>query len=367
MRNLLIIIAILISACFTDVNAQNNVRNLYDVADDFYNRGKIHEAEANMDTLFNDYSAQFNRLTKSRKAEIYRLSAKTNTLLRKTNKAQDDIKEMLAVDPYYIPGKFDLNEFNHLMMALRLKLKPKLMVGLTVGGNLSDVILIQNHTPFDFGDNQTLEKDYKVSTGFQIGLNADYALTKNISIALEPTYINKQFSYSTNITVNNEILPQTKFVQKLSYAEIPVLFRWQIMKLHLTSKKKKANEEYTKSAFANMLAPYVQAGVYGGYLVAAMKEVDGGSTPVKVEVNPYNYGLTAGGGLLWYLNKVAFAVDVQYRFDLNNTYQNDNRYLINGQSDIFQYKNYTLNDDIKLSNIHLTARAAFYLSYKVFE
>lgn len=182
-----------------------------------------------------------------------------------------------------------------------------------------------------------------------------------LSISLQPTYYHTAFEYSNDFewsgtsNPNNRLVLNYKQVQKLDHAELPLIFKYDIL--------------------GNKLRPYVQAGVYYAMLINANKEVNVSGTdyasggvniftnePVLVgaeDLFAKNYwGLLAGVGLNYNIGSVRLILDANYRMGMSLANSTQGRFSndrLNGIGDTI--------DDLKLRNMSFSFGVLFPMKY----
>lgn len=177
-----------------------------------------------------------------------------------------------------------------------------------------------------------------------IGLTGTYTFWKSLSVSLQPSHTSLKFGYKTSYSwegegMNTVTINQTHQL-KVSYFEVPLLFRYDIYKAKTR--------------------PYVQGGVFYGRMLKADKNMEtesfdaasgaagtiSGHTPVIGAGNLFintNIGWQAGGGINYDLGSIRLGLEVNYKQGFQNVTDRKNRFAdqrMTGTGDVL--------DDMKL-------------------
>lgn len=237
-------------------------------------------------------------------------------------------------------------------------------LGFKAGINLSQVLVEKRYSALSPGnyDASLTDKAYDdfSSPGTQATLEVTFYY-KGFSFSLQPGFRHSVFTYSNNYewtdpeNVNNRLELNYQNEQKVDYAEIPLIFKYDVI--------------------GNKLRPYVQLGIYYGFLINANKAVkitgtdyaSGGvnefsSDPVIIGAKDLfaknHWGLIGGLGANYNLGNVRLNLDVQYRKGMSLINSTQNRFGSDRLSGIGEAM-----DDIKLNNLVFSFGCLFPMRY----
>ncbi|MES2734164.1 MAG: hypothetical protein V4714_20625 [Bacteroidota bacterium] len=228
-------------------------------------------------------------------------------------------------------------------------------IGLKTGLHYTQPVVVNSYQVFSSTinstpDDQHYAKTYDKSTqhsGYQIGLLAGFAFTRNIALVLQPTFTNSVFGYRTNYAWRDStgsLSIEQMHRLTISALEVPLLLRFS-----LSFKK---------------LQLYGQAGGYYGSLINASKTVqtnnletvgettqtfDNGTqtTSIRGMMAQTWKGLVAGGGISYDINYVRVGLECNYHYGLDNRNKPGSRFtdsrLVAGAYDV--------PDDYRLRNL----------------
>ncbi|MDN5201574.1 outer membrane beta-barrel protein [Fulvivirgaceae bacterium BMA10] len=241
-----------------------------------------------------------------------------------------------------------------------------LSFGLKGGTNLTDVRPEDQFSVFSFTEvpnASSAEKQYfKLSDnrGFHFGFIARYAVTGQLSVALEPTFSNMKYSYVNNYTWvdfennSNSLELNYEHNQTLNYIEIPLLIRYNLLN--------------------SFIKPFVHGGGFYGRLLSATKKINVSGTDYAAG-NTQEFsnssstlgvddlyikthlGLIAGGGLSYQVGPAAVELSANYKIGMNNVVNEANRL----SDDTITGGNYDVLDNTKLRNIEISLGLVFSL------
>lgn len=150
--------------------------------------------------------------------------------------------------------------------------------------------------------------DINKKTLWGIGAVAEIGLFDNLSLQVEPMYIQKG-SKMTPIAVD-----ESEYGLSTSYIEIPVLLKY---------------------SYGNTLKPYVAAGATLSFNLSSELETEIGGVnftgDLKSVSEKIEYSLTVGGGVEYFLNPVTIFVEGRYSYSLNNLINSGEYNLTSGQ------------------------------------
>lgn len=133
-------------------------------------------------------------------------------------------------------------------------------------------------------------EDYSGRFGFGIGAVLDRSLTGQYDLHLEPMYLQK------GATIDDS---GDEVTFKISYLEIPVMFRYNF-----------------QSAGTTM--PYAMAGPSIGYLLNAKFESGGSEFDAKDQIRSFDLGIGIGGGVKIPKDDLQFFAEARYVLGLAN-------------------------------------------------
>lgn len=237
-------------------------------------------------------------------------------------------------------------------------------LGLKSGMNLSYLVVEKRYSalsPSNYPASQTDKAYDNVNAmGSQVTLEISFYY-KGFSFSLQPAYRNSVFTYSNtydwsdpeNAINRLELVYENQ--QKVDHIEVPLIFKYDII--------------------GNRLRPYVQAGIYYGFLINANKTVEvtgtdyasGGvnqftNDPVIIGAKDLfaenHWGLLGGIGANYNLGNVRLNLDIQYRHGMSLINSTENRFGSDRLSGIGEAM-----DDIKLNNLAFSLGCLFPMRY----
>ncbi len=307
----------------------------------------------------------FKKVNKETRARIYRWVYLSYTALDMPLAADAVLERFLVIR--YPEGVVE-TDWVFIKEAAKRKylVAPRFLLGLRLGTNFTMMHPGQPYlvlVPVDPNDIKSYYKEYDFhlahSRGTQFGLILEYALSKHLSITVQPAISSVKFQYKNTFTREREgqddITLEFNHHHKLDYIEVPVLLTYR----RLTGTFK----------------PYVQLGAYYSILTGGEKSLHAVSLPdreyeekaivgIKRQFNTANIGLWLGAGLGYELSPAGLRlqVEVNYRFGLNNLVDEAHRF--DNKELMFSY--YDVFDDMKLRNWDLSVKLVLPLSYKAF-
>ncbi len=237
-------------------------------------------------------------------------------------------------------------------------------LGLKAGVNLSDVTVEKRYSALSPGNYPTTLTDKAYDNfnviGSQVTLEVSFYY-KGFSFSLQPAYRHSIFTYTNNYewsdpeNATNRLELTYDNEQKVDHAEIPLIFKYDII--------------------GNKLRPYVQVGVYYGFLINATKSVEvSGTDYASGGVNQFendpviigakdlfaknHWGLLGGIGANYNLGNVRLNLDIQYRKGMSLVNSTENRFGSDRLSGIGEAM-----DDIKLNNLAFSFGCLFPMRY----
>jgi hypothetical protein len=240
-------------------------------------------------------------------------------------------------------------------------------VGLKAGVNLSDPRVDKSYailSPVDYTPDGVVKKydNFKL-LGKQIGLEATFYF-KGFCISLQPTYQQTRFQYSNRYEWEDNpeeenspyhVVLNYEQEQNIEHLLIPLIVKYELV--------------------GRKFSPYIQAGVFSGFLLNATKTVrvsgvdfaSGGESkfenePVIVGAKDLfaktHYGALAGAGFNYAVGNIRLNFDVQYKMGLTNITSAENRYANDRLSGIGDAMG-----DVLLDNVSVSIGALFPLRF----
>lgn len=316
---------------------------------------------------------EFKKVKDSIRAEIYEWTALSYIALDRPEKGDIYIKKLLVLKREEGIGDYWLSIRN---IAQKYDVAPRLLVGFRIGPNFTLAHPVNRFRVFETdpaAENISPDKKYlfhmNQSQGLQWNIILEYALTKNLSISLQPAACEMLFRYKNlyrwkgegNITQIEAVFNHR---QRLNYVEIPLLLTYRFTK--------------------GKLKPYVQIGGFFSILYLAHKSIDLDITQklkdrqelinekeiitdifIMKQLKNYHAGFLVGGGISidTGFKGLRVGIEMNYKQGLNNIVDEDHRYsdhkIIYGYYDVF--------DDMKLSTLDLTVKVLLPVSFKAFK
>lgn len=231
-------------------------------------------------------------------------------------------------------------------------------LGFKAGTNFSKATVTKKYavvSPINYTTNDKKYESFN-KPGSQATLEITYYF-KGASFSIQPTYRSSKFVYTNSYAWTDSSDPNNSLTldyyqeQKVEYAEIPFLIKYDLM--------------------PGKFRPYLQIGGYVAFLVNATKTVEvsgvdlasGGvngftNEPVIVGAKDLfaknNSGLIGGAGVNYDLGNVRLNLDIIYRYGLTNITSTENRYSndrLSGVGDAM--------DDMTLDNLSISIGVLF--------
>jgi len=345
-------------------------RHLSRQMEDFYHKGKLEEVirlyEKNCcKEDKKNGSKRFKKVNREVRADIYRLLYLSYIALDMPGEAEGFLEKFLVIR--HREG-VDKTDWAYIRKTAEEKyyVAPRFLVGLNLGTNLTMIRPGDRYMvlePVNPAEMDSYKKDYifhlNHSRGTQFGMVLEYALTKHLSITVQPAVSTLKFKYKNQFKREREegedITLNYTHRHKLGYIEVPVLVTYR--------------------SITGKLRPYVQIGAYYSLLQSGEKLLQAVSLPgeeykeeaivdIKQQFTTSNFGLWIGAGVGYELSgsDIRLQMEVNYRHGLNNitdkTRRYDNKELMFSFYDVF--------DDMKPGNWALSVNLLLPLSYKAF-
>ncbi|MFQ5603206.1 MAG: porin family protein [bacterium] len=189
-----------------------------------------------------------------------------------------------------------------LCVSFSIRSQPKFEIGFAGGLNFTnlDVELSDFDSLFlELNPELNLKNpDSESWTVFSLCGVLHYNFNKKITLRFEPSYVRKGAQTATTDFLGKEVVTTIK----LSYFELPVLFKYQFELSPLT--------------------PYLLLGPRLGYLLSAKSEIqtngDDFQNDIKNTIKKWNWELGLGAGVILEVGKGSWFVEARYARGLNN-------------------------------------------------
>jgi hypothetical protein len=317
---------------------------------------------------------EFKKVKKEIRANIYQWMVLSLNELDKPGMADIYIKRLVGfrhregIGDYWLSIRDSAKD--------RYYVAPRLLVGLKLGTNFTVAAPFNSFSIFepayDTGeDNYEKKYDFHFNhcRGAQLGIIVEYALSKNLSICVQPVFSMLKFQYEDNRHIKHNVQMNENNIdsitmdatsrQALYYIEMPLLLKYRLGR--------------TK------LKPYIQIGGFLSTMISARKamtirfteiigESPGGGTtlvegiPVKKHLTRSSMGFCLGAGIDYDAGNLRLGIEINYKHLLGNIVNEDLRY----DNDI-ALGYYDMPDDIALRNVEISLKVLLPISFKVFE
>lgn len=171
-----------------------------------------------------------------------------------------------------------------VILITSLALKAQTYAGLTGGINFSNI-----------KSERSISPDFKNINTFSAGAVIDINISDNLSVRLEPQYIEK------GARLNIPGLPAPSFYIHLSYIELPLLFKYSTGKT---------------------IKPYIAAGPSIAFNLDSEMGIDLFGFEIMADTDDMtrdiNFGLTIGGGFSYETDVITFFAEGRYTHSLND-------------------------------------------------
>lgn len=184
-------------------------------------------------------------LDRSSRFALLQLAIRNSLMLSNTASADDYMKQLLELDPYFQPGDFDPVLFRKIHESYEIE--PVLSYGGTLGLNFPNVIVLRARS---YASETNEPSDYRTFSTPLIGLTAWKKLIGKIYLSAGLLYQSTEF-YQQEIILSYQ---QVTSAEQLTYLNLPIQFRSQIA-------GRKVN-------------PYLSAGLSFHYLLAARADLN---------------------------------------------------------------------------------------------
>jgi hypothetical protein len=309
---------------------------------------------------------EFKKVKKEIRADIYHFLALSLIALHRLEPGEIYIRKILVLRRDEGTGGYWLS----IRETAKNKyyVAPRLLVGLKLGANFTMVDPGHRYKvlePAAKTGNDKYQKDYDFSfthsRGSQAGVIIEYALSKNLSVTIQPTVTSLKFQYKNRFT-REELMGSGEIEvttldythrQKLSYLEIPLLLKYRFVK--------------------PKFKPYIQVGAYYSILQSGTKTLDAVSLPdeeyeakaivdIKKLFTGSNFGIRIGAGIGYEIGGFHLQIEANYKHGFNNIIDEAGRF--ENKELMFAY--YDVFDDIELRNWDISLKVLLPISFKAF-
>ncbi len=239
--------------------------------------------------------------------------------------------------------------------------KSQWWIGIKLGANLTQAIPEARYTPFSATDGrpaETYDKTYQDFSewGAQAGLDINF-FYNGFTVSFQPNFRRQRFTYSNQyIWFDPEDAQNTLSLDytqdnKLDYIELPLMIKYDILRTAFRP------TVFVGGFYATLVEAQKALSITGTDLASGgVSEFQGEEIIVGARdlFNNTSLGLVGGVGCSYNVGNVRFALDVAYRYGLNNISNACNRYTnqrLVGVGDIM--------DDIKLRNLSVSFSCLF--------
>jgi hypothetical protein len=277
-------------------------------------------------------------LDRNEKIEAYKLLILSYLKVDNLEEADKAAERIVKIDPYYKPDKFkDDPRLSGLFE--KYKPVPVFRIGISGGVNTSHATVVNSYSIVHPDGTSGLD-EYKSKTGFQLGLNAEHKVFKDLWV--EAAFGYRQSSYEHFLY---EVEGTTiQYSEKLSYFDAPLSLKYYF--LH------------------GRLRPYLEGGFTFSFLSDAISTSIRDNEKDLVDRtafrNDFMGGWFGGYGMAYSIKGLSIFGDVRYTWYSKNVNKEGTRY----DDPVNTFKYYYLDDDFHLNYLALSVGVSYSLSYK---
>ncbi len=234
-------------------------------------------------------------------------------------------------------------------------------IGIKLGANLTQAVPEARYTPFSATDGRPAEiydKTYQdfSELGAQAGLDINFFYS-GFTVSFQPNFRRQRFTYSNEYIwfdpedAQNTLSLNYDHDNKLDYIELPLMIKYDILRTAFRP------TVFVGGFYATLIEAQKALSISGIDLASGgVSEFQGEDIIVGAKdlFNNTSLGLVGGVGCSYNVGNVRFALDVAYRYGLNNISNARNRYTNNrliGVGDVM--------DDLKLRNLSVSFSCLF--------
>ena len=268
------------------LNAQDSCSLVLSDAQNLYKKGQIEEIPQMLAHCIE------NGFSDEERIEAYKLIVLSYIFNQEKLEADSSMLSFLKKYPEYQVTNNETAEFLQLFKSFRTL--PIFSVGISIGGNISFPVMINNYTT----NGQNVKGMYSNSgIGYNAGIKFIYYIVKKLAINLEGVYYTNKFNYNLvlpdYISVNSE--------ETLTKLEFPVSFTYDFNELKFSP--------YVRVGFA--LDYLVNATEKNNLTIISQNTLISGSENVKRR--QFNYSAIIGGGLRFRVTKGFIFLDLKWK------------------------------------------------------
>jgi len=282
------------------------------------------------------------------KITAYKLLINVYLFDDRTKLAEETMKKLLVFEPEMKPNEVvDSKEFISLFNSYRTV--PLFSIGLTTGINYSKITIDEEFGTYntDLYDGVYTAPDF----GFQVGLNGDYLIYKNIYANLEALFTNKKFSYTTDLNEFSSL----SFKESQNTIQVPLTIAYHLGKKRLKpTLKVGAYINYNFSSKTEFIRAYTQN---------TQSNITGPLIDVSPVRNNLTYGLIGALGVKYKVKEGYFFVDASYTQSFASIVNPSERY--SNSEVLYDYQH--IDDDFSMNNIFISVgyKRLFYKPKKI--
>jgi hypothetical protein len=282
------------------------------------------------------------------KITAYKLLINVYLFDDRTELAEETMKKLLVFEPEMQTNEaIDAKEFITLFNSFRTV--PLFSIGLTAGINYSKISMDKEFGTYntDLYDGVYTAPDF----GFQVGLNADYLIYKNIYANVEALFTSKKFSYQTELNEFSSLA----FKESQNTIQVPLTIAYHLGKRKLKpTLKVGAYINYNFSSKSEFIRTYTQN---------TQSNITGPLIDVSPVRNNLNYGIIGALGLKYKVKEGYFFIDASYTQSLASAVNPSERY--SNSEVLYDYQH--IDDDFSMNNIFISLgyKRLFYKPKKI--
>ncbi len=280
------------------------------------------------------------------KITAYKLLINVYLFDDRVEKAEETMERLLLFEPEMKPNEaVDSKEFITLFESYRTI--PLYSLGITAGINYSNVTIDKEFGTYntDFYDGKYSAPDF----GFQVGLNADYLIHKNIYANIEALFTNKKFSYKTELNKFSTL----EFKESESTIQVPLTIAY-----HFGKKRVKPTFKIGGYINYNLLS---KSEFIRSYTENTQSNITGPLIDVSPMRTSLNYGLIGALGVKYKVKEGYWFLDASYSYTLSSSVDPTERYSNPELLYDYQY----VDDNFSINNISIGYRRLFYKPKKL--
>lgn len=374
-------------------NIQREARNLYD-------QGDIDEAMAKIQLCLGDDEVAQEKFLKAEsgvKADLFWLASQIYILKKEREKAATSFKNMLSYRPYYQPTEADMQDI--AIMRRELWVLPQVALDFRAELINTYINIHRKHKVMTSKNpmNEVGKSYGEINIGAKLGLGVSMNLNKNLRLAtgievwaqtfdytysgqMQSTSYEGDINYATgNGTIGLDTLTKEDYIfdydyvhtQSMVQAVVPFVLKYNYIK-------------------SEAFVPYLEAGIYGGYLMTANRLIESKERDSYIITNVSSQAIITESNLeedvfdtdtraiytkgsAGYILGLGASVTVRKKlyFDIGARYQ-ASFFSHTKQEARFSYEDllysfYDLQDDFSLNNLSVVINWRVPLSFRAFD